>query len=103
MVRILLADDLAVVRRGLRVLFDARQNFKVCAEASNGREAVELALYSRWFVRGDLQEGRSIAGGVRQVGGTCARGDYQLPWAWRDGEAVFVRFFCGAKQRSADG
>jgi DNA-binding NarL/FixJ family response regulator len=47
MVRILLADDLAVVRRGLRVLFDARQNFEVCAEASDGREAVELALHHK--------------------------------------------------------
>ena len=47
MVRILLADDLAVVRRGLRVLFDARQNFEVCAEANDGREAVELALHQK--------------------------------------------------------
>jgi len=47
MVRILLADDLAVVRRGLRVLFDARQNFEVCAEASDGRDAVELALHHK--------------------------------------------------------
>jgi DNA-binding NarL/FixJ family response regulator len=44
MVRILVADDHAVVRRGLRVLFEVRENFEVCAEASNGREAVELAL-----------------------------------------------------------
>jgi DNA-binding NarL/FixJ family response regulator len=47
MVRVLLADDLAVVRRGLRVLFDARQNFDVCAEASDGREALELALHHK--------------------------------------------------------
>jgi DNA-binding NarL/FixJ family response regulator len=44
MVRILLADDHAVVRRGLRALLEARHDFEVCAEASNGREAVELAL-----------------------------------------------------------
>jgi DNA-binding NarL/FixJ family response regulator len=44
MVRILLADDHAVVRRGLRALLEAHQDFEVCAEASNGREAVELAL-----------------------------------------------------------
>jgi DNA-binding NarL/FixJ family response regulator len=44
MVRILLADDHAVVRRGLRALLEARQDFEVCAEASNGREAVELVL-----------------------------------------------------------
>jgi DNA-binding NarL/FixJ family response regulator len=47
MVRILLADDHAVVRRGLRALLEARQDFEVCAEASNGREAVELALQHR--------------------------------------------------------
>jgi DNA-binding NarL/FixJ family response regulator len=47
MVRILLADDHAVVRRGLRALLEAQQDFEVCAEASNGREAVELALQHR--------------------------------------------------------
>jgi DNA-binding NarL/FixJ family response regulator len=44
MVRILLADDHGVVRRGLRALLSARWDFEVCAEARNGREAVELAL-----------------------------------------------------------
>jgi DNA-binding NarL/FixJ family response regulator len=47
MVRILVADDLSIVRRGLRALFDARQNVKVCAEARDGREAVELALHHK--------------------------------------------------------
>jgi DNA-binding NarL/FixJ family response regulator len=47
MVRILLADDHAVVRRGLRALLEAHQDFEVCAEASNGREAVELALHHK--------------------------------------------------------
>jgi DNA-binding NarL/FixJ family response regulator len=47
MVRILLADDHAVVRRGLRALLETRRDFEVCAEASNGREAVELALHHR--------------------------------------------------------
>jgi DNA-binding NarL/FixJ family response regulator len=32
------------VRRGLRALLEARQEFEVCAEASDGRTAVELAL-----------------------------------------------------------
>jgi DNA-binding NarL/FixJ family response regulator len=44
MVRILVVADHAVMRRGLRALFQARQDFEVCAEASDGREAVELAL-----------------------------------------------------------
>jgi DNA-binding NarL/FixJ family response regulator len=43
MVRILLADDHVVVRRGLRALLEARPDFLICAEASTGREAVELA------------------------------------------------------------
>jgi DNA-binding NarL/FixJ family response regulator len=47
MVRILLAHDHAVVRRGLRALLEARQDFVVCAEATNGREAVELALHHK--------------------------------------------------------
>ena len=47
MVRILLADDHSVVRRGLRALFEGRHEFSVCAEASNGRDAVELVLHHK--------------------------------------------------------
>jgi DNA-binding NarL/FixJ family response regulator len=47
MVCILVADDLAIVRRGLRALFEVRQKFKVCEEARDGREAVELALHHK--------------------------------------------------------
>jgi DNA-binding NarL/FixJ family response regulator len=42
--RILLADDHLVVRRGLRALLEARHEFVVCAEACEGREAIDLAL-----------------------------------------------------------
>jgi two-component system, NarL family, response regulator NreC len=42
-IRILLADDHTVMRRGLRLLLDSRPEFTVIAEASNGREAVERA------------------------------------------------------------
>jgi DNA-binding NarL/FixJ family response regulator len=37
----LLADHQAIVRKGLRALFDARPEWKIVGEASNGREAVE--------------------------------------------------------------
>src|SRR5207249_337805 len=40
-VRILIADDHAIVRRGLRALVESQQGWEVCAEASNGRDAVE--------------------------------------------------------------
>jgi DNA-binding NarL/FixJ family response regulator len=41
--RILLADDHDVVRHGLRSLLEAQEGWQVCAEALNGRDAVELA------------------------------------------------------------
>jgi DNA-binding NarL/FixJ family response regulator len=41
--RILLADDHAVVRRGLRFVLDAQPDLEVVAEAGDGAQAVELA------------------------------------------------------------
>lgn len=41
--RILVADDHHVVRTGLRTLLETRSGWQVCAEAANGREAVEKA------------------------------------------------------------
>jgi DNA-binding NarL/FixJ family response regulator len=41
--RILIADDHEVVRRGLAALLQAQEGWEVCAEASDGREAVEKA------------------------------------------------------------
>ena len=40
-VQILLADDHEVVRKGLRALLEAQPRWKVIAEATDGREAVE--------------------------------------------------------------
>ncbi len=40
-VRILLADDHTILRKGLRLLLEREPDFGVVAEASNGREAVE--------------------------------------------------------------
>jgi two-component system, NarL family, response regulator NreC len=42
-IRILLADDHTVVRRGLRLLLERQPEFSVVAEASNGNQAVEAA------------------------------------------------------------
>jgi len=42
--RILIADDFAVVRSGLRRLLDAKPDLEVVAEAADGHEAVEIAL-----------------------------------------------------------
>jgi len=40
---ILIADDHAVVRAGLRTLLESRTRWQVCAEAADGRDAVEKA------------------------------------------------------------
>jgi two-component system, NarL family, response regulator NreC len=42
-IRILLADDHTVMRKGLRMLLASQPEFSVVAEASDGREAVEQA------------------------------------------------------------
>jgi DNA-binding NarL/FixJ family response regulator len=46
-IRVLIADDHALVREGLRYVLDADPVIEVVAEASNGRVAVELALEFR--------------------------------------------------------
>lgn len=42
--RVLLADDHAVVRRGLKLVLDAQPDLEVVAEAGDGAEAIERAL-----------------------------------------------------------
>jgi DNA-binding NarL/FixJ family response regulator len=43
MLRILVADDHEVARKGIRALLEAHSGWEVCAEAKDGREAVEYA------------------------------------------------------------
>jgi DNA-binding NarL/FixJ family response regulator len=43
MIRVLLADDQALVRAGFRSLLDAQQDIEVVGEAADGEEAVRLA------------------------------------------------------------
>ena len=47
MIRVLLADDHALVRAGIRSLLNAMAEVEVVAEASSGEEALELAQTSR--------------------------------------------------------
>jgi DNA-binding NarL/FixJ family response regulator len=43
LIRVLLADDQALVRAGFRALLDAQDGIEVVGEADDGRQAVELA------------------------------------------------------------
>jgi DNA-binding NarL/FixJ family response regulator len=45
--RVLIADDQAVVRSGLKLMLEAEGDLEVVAEAENGRLAVEMALRLR--------------------------------------------------------
>jgi DNA-binding NarL/FixJ family response regulator len=47
LIRILLADDQALIRSGIRALLDAEDDIEVVAEAADGRQAVELAAEHR--------------------------------------------------------
>jgi DNA-binding NarL/FixJ family response regulator len=41
--RIIVADDHEVVRQGIRAVLESQPEWQVCAEASNGREAIQKA------------------------------------------------------------
>ncbi len=47
MLRILIADDHEVARRGIRALLESHPGWEVCAEAKDGRETVELAATAK--------------------------------------------------------
>lgn len=47
MLRILIADDHEVARRGIRSVLESHPGWEVCAEAKDGREAVDLAATVR--------------------------------------------------------
>lgn len=44
MLRILIADDHELARRGIRALLESHPGWEVCGEAKDGRETVELAV-----------------------------------------------------------
>src|SRR5215467_1442201 len=46
-IRIMLADDHAVVRQGFKMILAAQSDMEIVGEAGNGRDAVELAAHLR--------------------------------------------------------
>src|SRR5581483_8622936 len=47
MIRVLLADDHAMVRKGFRLILEAQPDMAIVGEAGNGREAIEQAESTR--------------------------------------------------------
>lgn len=46
-IKVLLADDQALVRSGFKMLIDSEDDMQVVAEASNGREAIDRLLHQQ--------------------------------------------------------
>lgn len=47
MLRIFLADNHVLIRAGLRAVLRARRDFSICGEASNGPDAVQMAMQAK--------------------------------------------------------
>lgn len=72
MIRVLLADDEAMVRAGLRSILSAAEDFEVVAEAGDGRAAIEAVLAHRpdvvlLDIRMPVLDGLSAAAELRRV------------------------------------
>ena len=75
MIRVLLADDQAPVREGLRVMLDAQSDITVVAEARTGEEALAAARSLRpdvviMDVRMPGMDGLTATQTIRALGGT---------------------------------
>jgi YesN/AraC family two-component response regulator len=44
---VLIADDNALIRKSLCEMFESEEGYDLCAEAKNGKEAIELAQHYR--------------------------------------------------------
>ncbi|MFG1709542.1 response regulator [Nonomuraea sp. M3C6] len=72
MIRILLADDEAMIRAGVRAILDSDPSLEVVAEAGDGRQAVDLAIGHRpdvalLDIRMPRLDGLAAAGELRRV------------------------------------
>ncbi len=47
MIKVLIADDHEIVRRGVRDVIEAHPGWEVCGEAASGSDVLDLALKSR--------------------------------------------------------
>jgi DNA-binding NarL/FixJ family response regulator len=71
--RILIADELPVVRRGLCGFLHSRPELEICGEASNGPELLELLREKKpdLIIMGLTMHQTDEPGGIRSVGNAC--------------------------------
>ncbi len=65
--RILVVDDSQAMRRGLRHLLERHPHWRLCGEASDGREAVEVSMHMSPQLADEARKA-----GIR---GVCAKSD----------------------------
>ena len=98
-VRILVADDHEVVRRGVRGLLEAQAGWQVCEEAVDGREAVEKARKSSPDVA-ILDIGMPGLNGLeaaRQIRKVCPRSEVLIPTMHESEQVVQEVLAAGAR------
>ena len=80
-IRILLADDHTVMRRGLRLLLEQQADFQVIGEADDGRQAVDLAASLHPSVA-VLDIGMPMLNGIliRLIRNTTTMGSDRVRW-----------------------
>ena len=75
-IRILIADDHAIIRRGLRTLLEHEPGFEVVAEACDGRQAIEVSRRERPHIvildigmpnLNGIEAGRQISEQMREI------------------------------------
>jgi two-component system response regulator DevR len=96
--RIILADDHEVVRRGLRALLEAESDIEVVAEASSGKEALDLArIHSPRVVVMDVRmpEGGGVEA-CREIRNQNPDIQVIMLTSYSDDEALFNSIMAGA-------
>jgi len=98
--RILLADDHAVVREGMRDLLDREKGFEVVGEASDGEEAIRLAIEFRPDVvlMDIVMPGLSGIEATRQIKEAAPRTNVLILTAYSD-----IRYVVGLLEAGACG
>jgi DNA-binding NarL/FixJ family response regulator len=99
MIYILLADNRADIRTRLRALLGARSDITICGEASDGREAVDLACQKKPDVV-VIDIDMPVMGGIeatRQIRQTSASTDVLLYTNENDGDLVREALRAGAR------
>lgn len=99
MLRILIADDHEIVRKGVRDVVEAHPGWEVCGEASDGQTALEIALRERPDIA-ILDVGLPILNGValtRRLKQDCPKTNVLLFTMHDDEETVSGGLAAGAR------